>query len=166
MVKIFKGGKINEKDCVDDFIVGFDFGVGRVPLVASWRWPWRPWWRPLLEGKMRELLGNFLFSMREIFQRKSFWFILVTLLFGACAYPPFRLMTEAGLTAKPKWDFVLTTLPTPYEVPEIDLEMLLIEAIIAIPLAIAISLVFYSMKTALRQIDDKRLKQHYLNRRL
>ena len=44
---------MNEKDCFDDFIVGFDFGVGRVPLVASWRWPW---WRPLREGKMRELL--------------------------------------------------------------------------------------------------------------
>ena len=166
MVKIFKGGGINEKDCVDDFIVGFDFGVGRVPLVASCRSPWwRPRWRPLWEGKMRELSGNFLFAVREIFGRNSFWFILVTLLFGACAYPPFRLMTEAGLTAEPKWDFILTTLPTPYEVPEIDLEMLLIEAIIAIPLAIAISLIFCSMKTALRRIDDKRLKQHYLNSR-
>jgi hypothetical protein len=44
---VFKGGKTNEneKDCADGFIVGFDFGVGRVPLVASsWR---RPWWRPL-----------------------------------------------------------------------------------------------------------------------
>jgi hypothetical protein len=45
---------INEKDCVDDFIVGFDYGVGRVPpLVASRWWPWR---RPLREGKMRPLL--------------------------------------------------------------------------------------------------------------
>jgi hypothetical protein len=36
-VKIFKGDEINEKDCVDDFIVGFDYGVDRVPpspLVA------------------------------------------------------------------------------------------------------------------------------------
>jgi hypothetical protein len=24
-----------KKDCFDDFIVGFGFGVGRVPLVAS-----------------------------------------------------------------------------------------------------------------------------------
>jgi len=53
VVNIFKGGEINEKDCVDDLIVGFDYGVGRVPLVASWRWPW---WRPLREGKMRQLL--------------------------------------------------------------------------------------------------------------
>jgi hypothetical protein len=37
VVKIFNGGEINEKDCVDDFIVGFDFGVGRVLslVVAS-----------------------------------------------------------------------------------------------------------------------------------
>jgi hypothetical protein len=48
--KIFKGGQINEKDCVDDFIVGIDFGVGRVPLVASWWWPR---WQPLRGGKMR-----------------------------------------------------------------------------------------------------------------
>ncbi len=59
MGKIFKGGNINEKDCVDDFIVGFDYGVGRVPLVASWRRPrWWPWWRPLRKGKMRQLLSK------------------------------------------------------------------------------------------------------------
>jgi len=75
-------------------------------------------------------------------------------------------MTEAGITTEPKWECIFTALPTPYEVPEIDLGMLLIEAIIAIPLAIAISLIFYSMKAALRRIDDKRLRQHYLNRRL
>jgi hypothetical protein len=57
VVKIFKGGQINEKDRVDDFIAGFDYGVGRVPLVASWWWSWRwPLWRPLREGKMRQLL--------------------------------------------------------------------------------------------------------------
>ncbi len=34
---------MNEKDCYDDFIVGFGFGVGRVPLVASPRpYPWPP----------------------------------------------------------------------------------------------------------------------------
>jgi len=26
---------MDEKDCFDDFIVGFGFGIGRVPLVAS-----------------------------------------------------------------------------------------------------------------------------------
>jgi hypothetical protein len=35
VVKIFKGGEMNEKDCFGDLIFGFGFGVGRVPLVAS-----------------------------------------------------------------------------------------------------------------------------------
>lgn len=104
--------------------------------------------------------------MREIFQRKSFWFILVTLLFGACVYPPFRLMTEAGLSAEPKWEFILTTLPTPSEVPEIDLVMLSTEAIIAVLLAFGISLVCLQIKTALRRINVKRLKGNSLNRKL
>jgi hypothetical protein len=104
--------------------------------------------------------------VKEIFQRKSFWFIFIILLFAACVYPPFRLITDTGITTEPKWDFILTALPTLYEVPEIDLEMLLIEAIIAVPLALAISLIFYSLKTALRRIDDKRLRRHYLNRKL
>jgi hypothetical protein len=62
-------------------------------------------------------------------------------------------MTEAGLTAEPKWDFILTILPTPYEVPEIDLEMLLVEAIVAIPLAIVISLISCGTKSALKRIN-------------
>jgi len=47
---------MNEKDCFDDFIVGFDFGVGRVPLVASPRpspWPPSP-----PRFKMRGLLNS------------------------------------------------------------------------------------------------------------
>ena len=104
--------------------------------------------------------------MREIFQRKSFWYILVILLFAACVYPPFLLMTERGITAERKWDCILTTLPTPYEVPEIDLEMLLVEVIIAIPLAIGISLISCSIKTVLRRINLRRLNGHYLSRKL
>jgi len=110
--------------------------------------------------------GNFFFFVREIFQRKSFWFVLVMLLFAACVYPPFRLMTETGITAERKWDCIFTTLPTPYEVPEIDLEMLLVEAIMAILSAIGISLVYLQIKTALRRINVKRLKGNCLNRKL
>jgi len=47
---------MNEKDCFDDFIVGFGFGVGRVPLVASPRpslWLPSPLW-----FKMRGLLNS------------------------------------------------------------------------------------------------------------
>jgi hypothetical protein len=57
VVKIFKGGQINEKDCVDDFIVGIDFGVGRVPLVASWWWPR---WQPLRGGEDERVVTIYL----------------------------------------------------------------------------------------------------------
>jgi hypothetical protein len=53
---MLKGGETNEKDCFDDFIVGFDFGVGRVPLVAS---PRPSLWPPsTLRFKMRGLLNS------------------------------------------------------------------------------------------------------------
>jgi len=47
---------MNEKDCFDDFNVGFSFGIGRVPLVAS---PRPSLWPPsLLRFKMRGLLNS------------------------------------------------------------------------------------------------------------
>ena len=104
--------------------------------------------------------------VKSIFQRKALGFIFLILLFAACVYPPFHLMTESGITMGRKWDWIFTLLPTPSEVPEIDLEMLLVEVIMAIPLAIAISLIFHSIKTALRRMDDRRLKGHYFNRKL
>ena len=94
---------------------------------------------------------------RIFFQRKSFWFILVILLFAASVYPPFRLMRQGGITGERKWDCIFTTLPTPYEVPEIDLEMLLVEAVIAILLAVGISLMFLGIQTALRRINVLKL---------
>jgi hypothetical protein len=43
---------MNEKDCFDDFIAGFGFGVGRGPLVASRRSSfWLP--SPPLQFKMK-----------------------------------------------------------------------------------------------------------------
>jgi len=48
-------------------------------------------------------------------------------------------MTESGITVGRKWDWIFTLLPTPSEVPEIDLGMLFVEAIVAILLAIGIS---------------------------
>lgn len=104
--------------------------------------------------------------MREIFQKNSFWFILFILLFAVCVYPPFRLMMEAGITAERKWECVFTALSTPYEVPEVDLGILLLEAIIAIPLAIGISLISCGIKTASRRINVERLKGHYLSGKL
>jgi len=47
---------MNEKDCFGGFIVGFDFGVGRVPLVAS---PRPSLWLPSsLRFEMRGLLNS------------------------------------------------------------------------------------------------------------
>ena len=88
-----------------------------------------------------------------LFQRKSFWFILVIFLFAACIYPPFRVMREGGIIGERKWDCIFTTLPTPYEVPEIDLATLSVEATAAIPLAMGISLIFWGIQAALRRIN-------------
>ena len=57
MVKIFKGGEMNEKDCFDDFIVGFSFGVGR--MLASLVAPRGPSsLQSALRLKMRGLLNS------------------------------------------------------------------------------------------------------------
>jgi hypothetical protein len=85
------------------------------------------------------------------FQRKSIGFILVILLYAVCVYPPCVLMTEDGVIVGRKWNWIFTLLPTPYEVPEIDLVMLLIEVIIAFLLALGVSLILFGIKKVLRQ---------------
>jgi len=45
---------MNEKDCFDDFIVGFGFGVGRMPLASPRPSLWLP---SQLRFKMRGLLN-------------------------------------------------------------------------------------------------------------
>jgi hypothetical protein len=45
---------MNEKDCFVGFIVGFGFGVGRVPLASQRTLLWLP---PPLRLKMRGLLN-------------------------------------------------------------------------------------------------------------
>ncbi len=90
--------------------------------------------------------------MREIFKRNSFWFILFILLSAVCVYPPFRLVTEVGVTVERKWQCIFTALPVPDEVPEVDLRMLLVEATIAVLLAVGISLVLFGIKKLLRQM--------------
>jgi len=89
--------------------------------------------------------------VREIFQRKLFGFVFVILLFVACVYPPFHLMTESGITVGLKWDWIFRLLPTPSEVPEIDLEMLFVEAIAAFLCALGVSLILFGIKKVLRQ---------------
>jgi hypothetical protein len=70
------------------------------------------------------------------------------------------------MTAERKWEYIFTAFSTPYEVLEVDLGMLLVEATIAIPLAIGISLIACAIKTVLGRIDVGRLKGHYLGRKL
>jgi len=88
---------------------------------------------------------------RIFFQRKSFGFILVILLYAACVYPPFVLMTQGGVIVGRKWNWIFSLLPTPYEVPEIDLVMLFVEIIIAFLLALGVSLILFGIKKVLRQ---------------
>jgi len=89
--------------------------------------------------------------LREIFQRKAFGFIFVILLFVVCVYPPFRLMTESGITIGLKWDWIFRLLPTPSEVPEIDLEVLSVEAIAAFLCALGVSLILFGIEKIMRQ---------------
>jgi len=93
---------------------------------------------------------------RFLFQGKSFRFILVTFLYAVCVYPPFVLMTEDGVITGRKWEWVFTLLPTPSQVPEIDLLMLSIEVIIAVLLALSISLALFGIKKVLWQRDRSR----------
>ena len=93
--------------------------------------------------------------MKGIFRRKAFWFTLVALLFAACIYPPFLWMTEEGMTMGRKWDWIFT-LPTPQEVPRIDLAMLFVEAIIAILIAIGISSIVLGLGKVSKQTGPSR----------
>jgi len=52
---ILKGGEKNEKDCLDDFIVGFGVGVGRVSLASPRPSLWLP---SPLRFKMMVLLNS------------------------------------------------------------------------------------------------------------
>ena len=61
------------------------------------------------------------------------------------------------MTGERKWDCIFTTLPILYEVPEIDLAMLSVEATAAIPLAMGISLIFWGIQTALRRVKVLKL---------
>ena len=89
--------------------------------------------------------------MRELSQIEAFGFILVILLFVVCVYPPFHLMTETGITVGLKWDWIFRLLPTPSEVPEIDLEVLFVESTAAFLCALGLSLILFGAKEVLRQ---------------
>ena len=60
-------------------------------------------------------------------------------------------MTESGVTTGLKWDWIFRLLPTPSEAPEIDLEILFVEAIAAFLCTLGLSLILFGVKKVLRQ---------------
>jgi len=88
--------------------------------------------------------------VKGIFRKKVFRCTFVVLLFAACIYPPFLLITEGGMTVGRKWGWIFT-LPTPQEVPKIDLAMLFVEAIIAILIALGVSSILLGIGKVLRR---------------
>jgi hypothetical protein len=93
--------------------------------------------------------------VKGIFRRKAFWFTLVVLSFAACVYPPFLVMMEGGITVGRKWDWIFT-LPTPQEVPRIDLAMLFVEVILAILIAFGVS----SILSGIGKVSRQRTRSH------
>jgi hypothetical protein len=76
--------------------------------------------------------------MKEIFQRKLFWAILVIFLLAVFVYPPF-ILTVSDITAR-KWGWIFSPPQLVYSM-QLDLKMLLAESIIAILLSIGICLI-------------------------
>jgi hypothetical protein len=76
--------------------------------------------------------------MKEMFRRKVFWMILVTLLLAVFIYPPFSFKElRTGAVGLREWQLIF--LPPEYK--EIEMRMLLAEAIIAFLLTIGICLI-------------------------
>jgi hypothetical protein len=72
--------------------------------------------------------------VKDIFQRKAFWVILVILLVAVFVYPPF-LRERRGFVYSRGWELFFLSHDS------VDLKMLLVEAVIAILLSIGICLI-------------------------
>ena len=73
--------------------------------------------------------------MKEIFQRKTFWALLIILLLAVFVYPPFLHRYRNGSVSHRSWEWFAEGMG------EVDLKMLLVGAIIAILLTIGIFLI-------------------------
>jgi hypothetical protein len=100
--------------------------------------------------------------MREIFQRRTFWVILVILLLAVFIYPPWIKTTKfkasdgtvSDFSVWRDWDWLFSNTrwgwnwpeprPTYIESIELDLKMMLAESIIAILLTIGVCLIPFS----------------------
>jgi hypothetical protein len=82
--------------------------------------------------------------MKEIFQRKLFWAILVILLLAVFVYPPFMFRVgsqEGSAIMKRTWGWIVSPPQVGNMLMEVDLKTLLVESIIAILLTIAVCLI-------------------------
>ena len=83
--------------------------------------------------------------MKDIFQRKRFWAVLIILLLAVFVYPPFiGKNPHYGFVAERSWGWFFSTPKGnvfPWVKMEVDLKTLLIETIIAILLSIGICLI-------------------------
>ena len=85
--------------------------------------------------------------MKEIFQRKLFWVILIILLLGVFVYPPFILKTPAGggeVIINRTWEWIFSSPKYSDLFMEIDFKTIVAESIIAILVTIGICLIPFS----------------------
>ena len=85
--------------------------------------------------------------MKEIFQRKLFWVILIILLLGVFVYPPFIAKAPAGggeVIINRTWEWIFSSPKYSDLFMEIDFKTIVAESIIAILVTIGICLIPFS----------------------
>ena len=89
--------------------------------------------------------------IKEIFQRKAFWMILVILLLAVFVYPPFIAKAPIGgygqggeVVIKRTWEWIFLSPNYSGLIMEIDFKTIVAESIIAILLSIGICLIPFS----------------------
>jgi len=79
--------------------------------------------------------------IKEIFQKRLFWVILVILLLAVFIYPPFIGKSPSGNVVERSCGWFFSPPKIEYRYMDLDLKTLLVEAIIAILLSIGICLI-------------------------
>jgi len=85
--------------------------------------------------------------MKEIFQGKTFWVILVILLFAVFVYPPFisKVSTREGsFNVGYRWYWIFSPPKFASMIMELDFKMIIAESIIATLVTIGICLIPFS----------------------
>lgn len=81
--------------------------------------------------------------MKEIFQRRAFWAILVILLLAVFIYPPFiQIIRPEGVIAERSWGWIFSSPKSHIRfLMELDFKMIIAESIIAILVSIGVCLI-------------------------